>query len=168
MRVDRAGDVMTFGAAEVGQFFIFYEDNRQSCGMKIVYDSKPVLLSFTRTTQPNVTPPSIHPGGELRDRPICVLRDAVFRPVLSYLEVGSPSATRPGPVIIGEDGTFVRATLAWGPGDAADVNVDSGQGGAVFAHPSSFWTRDWKIVLAGEATEERVLCERGASAIPQA
>jgi hypothetical protein len=113
MQLDFRGRVVPFADVRAGEFFIFYDDKTKSYGMKIIYDGEPAALSFTRATQPNVTPPAVITGEALQDRHVCVLDDAVFRPDFTGLEAGSPpSANRPGPVIVAEDGTFVRACLA--------------------------------------------------------
>ena len=168
MLIDFPGVMTDFSKVLPGEFFIYIEEGKTACGMKI-FDAasqkldpesqvKVGVLSFSAAAHLSMTPPTILET-QFQNRTVCVVRAVVIRLPFqaNVLRSGSPSMDRPGTVIIAVGGTFIRGYDRTG---CKDVNLSSGAVEQSRAHPGSVWLDNWEIILPLESGAHR-LCERG-------
>lgn len=172
MHIDFPGKMIPFGQMELGQFFVFFdEDDQPNFAMSIVRSvsvgvsqgrtGEIAVLSFSTPVHAAYTPPTVLKAQQFLHRDVLALLDAQFRPVfeIAKLRRGLPSINHPGPVIFAQGHTFIRA---WQ--DTGTIDVDVASGAAVGTrHEGGTWVEDWAIVLNIRSTE-CVLCERGKPA----
>jgi hypothetical protein len=173
MRVDFPGKMIPFGQMDVGQFFVFFDEQDQPNFAMPIFRSiatgisqdraegQVAVLSFSTPVHATYTPPTVLHAAQFQNRDVLVLPDAQFRPGfgIAQLRRGLPSLNYPGPVIFAEGHTFVRA---WHDNRTIDVDVDTGA--AIDARRAGgAWVEDWTIILNIGSTE-CVLCARGKPA----
>ena len=169
MQIDFPGTMTGFAAVQPGDFFVYFDDQGSALGMKIYDSSKKTVavVSFSVAGHPSVTPPTVLEEFQFQNRSVCVVPSAVSRPPfdLNDLRSNSPSLDRPGPIIVGVGGTFIRA---YGRSGTIDVDLNTGAAEQSRAHAGSVWIDNWEIVLPSAEGGSHRLCERGKPASQQA
>lgn len=175
MHVDFPGKMIPFGQLELGQFFIFFDEDDQPNFAMPIFRSVSVgvvsqdragqeiaVLSFSTPVHASCTPPTVLKAPQFQNRDVLALPDAQFRPILGIAKLrrGLPSINQPGPVIFAQGNTFIRA---WQDTGTIDVDVASGAAVDTRHAAGGAWVEDWTIVLNIRSTE-CVLCERGKPA----